>query len=78
MNLPYRVTLLDLLQAVNECTTSDVETVAAVTYLINSGKVRLCGNFAGAWIDFSPSLGAVSQSAYSKNSRREIAGLLPQ
>jgi hypothetical protein len=37
---------------VNGYTTSDVETVAVVTYLINSGRVRLRGTFAGAKISF--------------------------
>ena len=52
--LPTSCTLLELVLSVNNCTTSDVETVAVVTYLINSGRVRLCGTFAGAKISFSP------------------------
>jgi hypothetical protein len=46
-------TLLDLVQTVSEFAASDMEVVATVTYLINSGKVRLCGNFAGAKIKLS-------------------------
>ena len=46
-------TLLDLVEAVSGYATSDEEIVATVAYLINSGKVRLCGNFAGARIDLS-------------------------
>jgi len=46
-------TLLELVLSVNNYTTNDVETVAVVTYLINSGRVRLCGTFAGAKISFS-------------------------
>jgi hypothetical protein len=46
-------TLLDLVQAVSDYATSDDEVVATVAYLINSGKVLLCGNFAGARIDLS-------------------------
>ena len=45
MRPPIIVTLLDLLQVVNECTTSDTEAVATVVYLINSGKVLPCGTF---------------------------------
>ena len=44
-------TLLDLLQAVSDYAASDDEIVATVAYLINSGQVLLCGNFAGARID---------------------------
>ena len=51
MATPSKATLLDLVQAVSDFATSDDEIVATVTYLINSGKVLLCGNFAGATID---------------------------
>src|SRR5262245_1136782 len=33
---------------------NDCEVVALVTALINSGRVRLCGNFAGATLELSP------------------------
>jgi hypothetical protein len=50
----YRsLTLLDVIQAVNGAAASDEETLAAVADLINSGQVRLCGDFAGATIDLS-------------------------
>ncbi len=42
------ITLLDLVAAVAETATSDAEVVATVSELINSGKVRLIGNFRGA------------------------------
>lgn len=45
-----RMTLLDLVQVVSEYAQTDAEVVATVAALINSGKVRLCGNFAGARI----------------------------
>ena len=48
-----QTTLLDLVQTVNAFASSDAEVVATVAYLINSGKVRLCGNFAGAKIDLT-------------------------
>ena len=50
---PNQSTLLALVQTVSDCATSDDEIVATVAYLINSGKVLLCGTFAGARIDLS-------------------------
>lgn len=43
-------TLLDLVQSVMSVTKDDEEVVATIVYLINSGRVRLCGSFAGAKI----------------------------
>jgi hypothetical protein len=42
------VTLLDLVNAVSEQTRSEAEVIATIVYLVNSGRVRLCGNFKGA------------------------------
>ena len=53
METPAYTTLLDLVQTVNAYAASEDEVVAAVVYLVNSGKVVLCGNFAGAKIDCS-------------------------
>ena len=50
MRAQVTCTLLDLVQQVNEATENDNEAVATITYLINSGRVRLCGTFAGAKI----------------------------
>jgi hypothetical protein len=47
-------TLLDLVQAVSEFAASDEEILATVTYLVNSGRVRLGGIFAGARIKLTP------------------------
>jgi hypothetical protein len=44
-------TLLDLVNAVSSCTESDDEVVATIVYLVNSGTVRLGGNFRGARFD---------------------------
>ena len=44
-------TLLKLVRTVNAYTADDQEVVATVTYLVNSGKVRLGGIFAGAHIN---------------------------
>jgi hypothetical protein len=69
MRLPYatpsKATLLDLIQAVSDYATSDAEVVTTVAYLINSGRVLLCGNFAGAKIDLSPAACAVPLSSLS-------------
>ena len=56
MTLRRECTLLDLVQVVNEFARNDDEVVATVTYLINSGRVRLCGTFAGAKIAVRPPL----------------------
>jgi hypothetical protein len=42
------LTLLDLVTAVSEAAESEAEVVATVTHLINTGKIRLVGNFQGA------------------------------
>ena len=53
MPAPFTTTLLDLVQRVSAVTTDDREVVATITALVNSGRVRLSGNFAGAKITFS-------------------------
>jgi hypothetical protein len=58
-----KMTLLDLVQLVSDCSTSDAEIVATVAHLVNSGKVRLCGNFAGAKIDLATPAASVKLSA---------------
>ncbi len=45
-----RVTMLELVQTVMEVTQTDAEVVATVVDLVNSGKVRLIGNFRGCRI----------------------------
>jgi hypothetical protein len=47
------ITLLDLVQTVSDYASTEAEVVATVTWLINSGTVRLCGTFAGARIDLA-------------------------
>ena len=61
-----KATLLDLVRTVGSVTEDDREVVATVAYLINSGKVRLCGNFAGAKIDLSPDLPATASECSSE------------
>jgi hypothetical protein len=46
--------MLELVEAVSEYAETDTETVATVVHLVNSGLVRLCGNFRGARFDLEP------------------------
>ena len=39
------VTLLELVQSICDQTSDDREVVETVRHLLNSGQVRLCGNF---------------------------------
>jgi len=64
-----KTTLLDLVQVVSDFSSSDAEIVATVAYLVNSGKVLLCGNFAGAKIDLAtPASSVKTYSCRSVNS----------
>ena len=45
------VTLLDLVTEIAKYSRSDNEVIATVAYMVNSGCVRLCGNFKGARFD---------------------------
>lgn len=44
-------TMLDLVNAVAEDATSEEELIATVVYMVNSGRVRLNGNFRGCRFD---------------------------
>ena len=44
-------TLLDLVNAISAHARSEAELIATVAYLVNSGRVRLCGTFKGARFD---------------------------
>jgi len=46
-----RCTMLELVEAVSDYAETDIETVATVVHLVNSGLVQLCGNFRGARFD---------------------------
>ena len=51
---PSDTTLLDLVGAVYEVTDDESEVVATVLHMIQTGRVRLCGNFRDCPIsDFS-------------------------
>ena len=51
------LTLLDVINAVGEYSTTPDELKAVVIHLVNSGKVKLDGALAGCKIDFGPSGG---------------------
>jgi len=43
-----RVTLLELVTAIGDSTADDREVVCTVVHLLETGRVRLCGNFRGS------------------------------
>ena len=45
------LTLLELIQAVNEVSESEQELVATVVYMLKSGRIHLTGNFRDACLD---------------------------
>jgi len=45
------ITLLELVTEVSRHAESEAEVIATVVYLVNSGRVRLCGTFRGARFD---------------------------
>ena len=53
MQPQIQLTFLDLVHALTSFIDNDWEVVALATFLVNSGRVRLCGNFAGATIELS-------------------------
>jgi hypothetical protein len=46
-----RVTLLELVSAICETTEDDQEVVSTVLHLLETGRVRLCGNFRGVALE---------------------------
>jgi hypothetical protein len=56
MQSAIECTLLELVKHVNEVTEDENEVVATVVNLVNGGRVRLCGTFAGAKIKLPASL----------------------
>jgi len=49
--MAWNVTLLELVDALTEHARTEGEVIATVVYLVNSGTVRLCGNFKGTRFD---------------------------
>ena len=58
--MAIRSTLLELVKAVSEHAETDTEIVATVVHLVNSGQVRLCGNFRGARFDLATTAGTAA------------------
>jgi hypothetical protein len=56
MKTQTKTTLLDLVQTVGQFAKDDTEIGRVVAHLINSGRVQLCGNFAGAKISYASPL----------------------
>ena len=57
--MAIRTTLLELVTAVSDAAATEEEVLATVVYLVNSGRVRLCGTFRGARFDISDRYGCV-------------------
>ena len=57
-----QVTMLDLVTAIAQDASSEAEVIATVAYMVNSGHVRLRGNFKGCRfsLDNLPAAGAVA------------------
>lgn len=51
---PVTCTLAELIQSVGAYTNNDREVAATVAHLVNSGRVRLRGIFAGAKVALPP------------------------
>src|SRR5262249_3582853 len=49
--MPKDMTVPELVKAVSDHARSEAEVIATVLYLVNSGRVRLCGNFKDARFD---------------------------
>jgi len=56
MKTQKKTTLLDLVQTVSQFAKDDTETGMVVAHMINSGRVQLCGTFAGAKISYASPL----------------------
>jgi hypothetical protein len=54
------ITLLELIQAVDEHSRCERETIATIVHLVNSGRVRLGGSFRGAIFDLDVAASAAA------------------
>ena len=45
MTAPIETTLLDLVRTLNSLADTEAEVIATAVYLVNTGKVVLCGSF---------------------------------
>ena len=64
MPQPMKCTLLELLEMLNDLTDDDHEVAAAVASLVNTGRVHLRGNFAGAQIELPKSFAVFPESVW--------------
>lgn len=48
---PLSLTLLELVDAVNDVTSNDIEAVATVQHMLQTGRIRLCGSFRGVEVN---------------------------
>lgn len=55
------LTLLDVVNTVGQYAETDDELKAVVAYLVNSGRVRLCGSLAGSTVDLPRPPASVSR-----------------
>jgi hypothetical protein len=56
MKTQKKTTLLELVQTVSQFAKDDTELGMVVAHMINSGRIQLCGNFAGAKISYASPL----------------------
>lgn len=56
MKTQKTTTLRELVQTVDQFAKDDTETGIVVAHMINSGRVQLCGTFAGAKISYASPL----------------------
>lgn len=64
MTQPIECTLIELLETLNDVTDDDHKVAAAVASLVNTGRVHLTGNFAGAQIDMPESFAVFPESVW--------------
>lgn len=64
MTQPIECTLLELLEMLNDLTDDDHEVAAVVASLVNTGRVHLTGNFAGAQIELPESFAVFPESVW--------------
>lgn len=61
MKPPDNLTLLDLVKTVGQYAETTDEVKAVIAYLVNSGRVRLCGSLAGSTVNLPRPLASVSR-----------------
>ena len=54
------VTMLELIATVSECAETEAEVIATVVHMVNTGIVRLAGNFRGCTFTSGGELSALA------------------